>query len=140
MDLLVEYDNNTQQYDFVLNSEQAMLEQTKDIETLVQCALFTDRTADEYWTKSSKKGWWGESDYPQDIIGSRLWQLIYYSQTEYESYAQSFCTEALEFLAKYNMCDDYKVTCSYESSKLTVIVQVTKGTIKTDYSYVWEGV
>ena len=141
MDLLTQYNNTLQQYDYVVDDVTGQFIQTQDIETLIQVALFTNRTSDPGWTLTKdQEGWWGEAYYPQEHIGSHLWQLQYLNQSEYTDYAQSFVNDALQFLLDYNLCDTFTTQCSFTKGALTINIQVTKNSITTDYDYVWKGV
>ena len=142
MDLKAQYDNTLQEFDYVIEDGQFV--QIQDLETLIQVQLFTNRSADPGWTLSSNKpgvyaGWWGEA-YNTDHIGSHLWQLKYLNQTDYVTYATSYVKDALQFLLTYNLCDNFTVECQYQSGRLSIAIQVTKGFITTNYDYVWTGV
>ncbi|WP_039905468.1 phage GP46 family protein [Acetobacter tropicalis] len=129
MDLQIVYDNTQQMFDLELNDQNNMFNQTKDIETLIQVQLFTD-----------KGEWWGDTN---DNIGSSLYLLKDLDQTRYAQYGKSYCENALEFLTDYQLCKNYECECEFDNTKGILNIQITveyNSGIKKEYAYVWEGV
>ena len=136
MDLLLQYNNALQQFDYVIDPLTEQFIQTRDIETLIQIQLFTNQSDID---SNHLSGWWGDAYSNTTSIGSKLWTLKYHNQTEYEILGKSYTEQALTFLTDYGLCDGYVVTTSYTSPRLTIQIEVTKNNITTTYNYVWNG-
>lgn len=120
MDYLLKYDNNLQYCDWVLQGND--FEQDKNLETLCLCALFTDQD------------WYGQP------IGSNLSAIVDQSPDNYETFAESTCQAALEFLLTLNIVDTITVDCKWQEPVLQITCTFTKGQQTTQYDYEWSNV
>lgn len=135
-DIKLHYDNTEQLCDWTLS--QGDLETGDDLTSSVFISLFTDRQAENTWTKTDKKGWWANPN-----LGSRLWQLNYIPVTNNASYterAKSFCDEALQWLLDENIAKSVDCTCTLQN-KTTLIISIVitkQDNLTLKYEYAWK--
>lgn len=85
------------------------------LETAVLISLFSDRRAtndDPIDDINDRRGWWGDlvSTFTNDMIGSRLWELMRSSTTnETMIRAQQYIEEALQWMIVDGVCANVEV-------------------------------
>ncbi|GAN84016.1 phage GP46 family protein [Novacetimonas hansenii] len=124
------YNNDYQYCDWFMSNDGQL-----NLETEILVALGTDRIAEDTWTGADKKGWCLDPSF-----GSRLWELkeMSYENGTYESKANSFVKESLQYLITNEVCKDIDVSSTYDSGRLTIMITITKNNSeKEDYQYEW---
>ncbi len=122
-------------------------------ETAVIISLFTDRRVlDEELDTSDaeRRGWWGDSDeisdYPGDLIGSKLWLLDRAKRSEEtRNRAEAYAKEALQWFLDDGIAESISVKATLVNATERIDLEIciqrpkTKNIYYYRYQLVWDG-